>query len=133
MRRARHEDIEYFVQAGWDWCKHTPFTFDEEDYAGIVHALIDDRDCIAVVDGEPVRCHSVAKLSPSFYNAGEVIAKVFTTWGDGGLNCFVEVERLAKERGAKFLIADSFIAPRIIKFYERRDMYLTDSVFIKEL
>ena len=133
MREARHEDIEYFIQAGWDFCKQTPFTFDEEDYAAIVHKLIDDPDCIAVVDGDPVQCHSVANLLPSFYNAGETIAKVFTTWGDGGLNCFVEVERQAKERGARFLIADSFIAPRIIRFYKRRDMYLTDSVFIKEL
>ncbi len=133
MRKAVHSDINYCVLAGREFCEQTPFEFDEESYSLVVHSLVDDPDVVFVVDGDPVQCHSVAKLIPNFYNANEIIAKVFTTWGAGGLRCFVEVERLAKEKGAKFIMADSLREPRIERFYERRGMTIQDSVFIKEL
>ena len=133
MRTAEHADIDYFIKAGMEFCEYTPFSFDAESYAVVIHNLVDDADCVAIVDGDPVKCHSVAKLIPNFYNADEIVAKVFTTWGPGGLKCFAEVERICKARGARFLMADSMIAPRVQKFYERRGMTQQDSVFIKEL
>ena len=133
MREANHSDVDYFVQAGKEFCEQTPFKFDQESYRSVIHSLVDDPDVVSVVDGDPVKCHSVAKLIPNFYNANEIIAKVFTTWGIGGLRCFIEVEKITKARGAKFIIADSMIAPRIIRFYERQGMTCQDSVFIKEL
>ena len=45
----------------------------------------------------------------------------------------LEGQRQAKNRGASFLMADSYIEPRIMKFYERQGMSLTDSKFIKAL
>ena len=133
MRSAEHNDIDYFVEAGREFCEYTPFSFDAESYAEVIHELIDDEDCVSMVDGDPVRCHSVAKLMPNFYNASEIVAKIFTTWGNGGLNCFVEVERICKQRGAGFLMADSMITPKVTRFYERNGMELQDSVFIKVL
>lgn len=133
MRPAGYEDIDYFVRAGKEFCEYTPFSFDVKSYSEVIKSLIDDPYCVLVVDGEPAKCHSVAKLVPNFYNANEIVAKVFTTWGLGGLKCFREVERQCRERGAKFLIADSMIAPRVMKFYERRGMEHQDSVFIKVL
>jgi len=75
----------------------------------------------------------MAKLMPNLYNDSEIIAKVFTTWGQGGLKCFTEVERISKERGAMFLMADSMIAPKIIQCYENIGMKMHDSVFMKRL
>ena len=133
MRPAEHKDIEYFVRVGKEFCEYTPFSFDAESYAEIIGSLIDDPDCVSVVGGDPVKCHSVAKLVPNFYNANEIVAKVFTTWGKGGLKCFAEVEKICRDRGAKFLIADSMIEPRVIKFYEKHGMSHQDSVFMKVL
>ena len=133
MRNAQHSDMDYFVRAGREYCEYTPFSFNQESYVEVLNNVIDDPDCIFIVSGDPVNCHSLAKLTPNFYNASEIIAKVFSTWGLGGLKCFREVERIAKQRGAKFLLADSMIEPRIIRFYEKTGMVLQDSVFIKEL
>lgn len=133
MREATTDDIDYFIKAGQDFCEYTPFVFDSDSYADVIRQLLDDPDCIAIVDGNPTHCHCVAKLMPNFYNDGEIIAKVFTTWGHGGLKCFAEVERICKEMGAIFLMADSMIAPKIIKFYENIGMKLNDSVFMKRL
>ena len=131
MREARHEDIDYFIRSGKAFCESTPFSFDAESYAEAVHNIIDDPDCISAVI--PGKAHCVAKLVPNFYNDSEIIAKVFTTWGKGGLLCFTEVEKQARNQGATFLMADSFIDSRVIRFYERHNMTLADSVFIKEL
>jgi len=133
LRPASRDDIDYFILAGKTFCEHTPFSFDEKSYEAVVRQLLDDPDCIAIVDGDPTKCHCVAKLIPNFYNGNEIIAKVFTTWGPGGLNCFVEVERICKEMGAMFLSADSMIAPRVTRFYERRGLQHFDSVFMKRM
>lgn len=133
MRWATTDDIDYFIQAGKDFCQHTPFVFDAKSYTEVVRELLDDPDCIAIVDGNPTRCHCAAKLMPNFYNDNEIIAKVFTTWGRGGLKCFTEVERICRDRGVMFLMADSMIVPKIIKFYENIGMKMHDSVFMKRL
>lgn len=130
MRPAKHSDIGYFVRAGREFCAFTPFQFDAPSYAEAIHALLDDPNVIAIVGDE---CHCVARLAPNFYNAGEVVARIISTWGKGGLECFREVERLCTERGARFIMADSWIEPRIERFYERQGMTRMDSVFIKEL
>ncbi len=130
MRRAKHSDIDYFVRAGREFCENTPYSFDEDGYSMFVHEIIKDPDSIVLVgDG----CHCAAKLVPSFYNPEQLICRVFTTWGAGGLECFREVERIAVIEGADFILADSYIEPRIMKFYELNNMRQTDSVFIKEL
>lgn len=133
MRPARHDDIDYFIRAGREFCKETPFAFNAEDYAERVHKIINDPNTVSIVNGDPVCCHSAATLYPSMYDASQIIARVFTTWGPGGLDCFVEVEHRCRDRGAAFIMADSYIAPRIMRFYKRRGMKRADSVFIKAL
>ena len=130
MRKAEHSDLAWFIEAGRAFCEHTPFEFDEGSYANACMTLIDSPEVISAVGD---RCHCLALLVPNFYNGNEIIAKVFTIWGNGGLKCFREVERQAKERGAKFILADSFVEPRLCKFYERHGMTLTDSVYLKEV
>lgn len=133
MREPTHEDIPYFIRAGRAFSDLTPLGFDSGSYAENVRQMIDSPSVIAVVDGDPVRAHCAAALTPSLYDASEVIARVYTTWGPGGLRCFREVEKRAKERGARFLIADSFAEPRVMKFYERIGMQQADITYIKEL
>lgn len=133
MRLAAHEDIGYFVNAGREFAKNTPYSFDEDSYTRLVHEVIKNPQYLVIVDGDSTQCHCAAMLAPSIYNVDEIVARVFTTWGPGGLNCFREVETLAKEEGAKFIIADSFTEPRMMKFYERNGMKPADTVFIKEL
>lgn len=133
MRRAEHSDIDYFVRAGREFCTHTPYSFNEDGYSMFVHEIIKDPDSIVLVNGDPVGCHCAAKLVPSFYDPEQTVCRVFTTWGPGGLKCFDEVERIAIIEGADFILADSYIEPRIMNFYENNGMRQTDSVFIKEL
>lgn len=125
--------MDYFVSAGREFCKHTPFSFDPESYAEMAKGIIESPDVICIVDGDPVRCHCAAKLVPSLYDSQQVVARVFTTWGRGGLNCFERVEGLCREAGAHFLIADALIAPAITRFYERRGMKQIDTLFMKAL
>ena len=133
MRPAEHKDIDYFVRVGEEFCKNTPYTFDADGYSMFIHGIIKDPDSISIVNGDPVICHCAAKLVPSFYDPEQIVCRVFTTWGKGGLECFREVERLAVIRGADFILADSYIEPRIMRFYEHICMRQTDSVFIKEV
>lgn len=130
VRKATYDDLDYFIEAGRDFCLHTPFSFDADSYGESVKAILANPDCLAYVTGTG---HSVALLVPNFYNSDEIIAKVFTTWGKGGLKCFREVEKQSRAKGAKFIMADSYIQPRVIKFYERIGMRLADWVYIKDL
>lgn len=133
MREARHEDIDYFIRAGREFTKSTPFSFDADGYSRFVHELLKNEDAIVLVSGEPIQGHCAALLVDSFYDPNELVCKVFSTWGKGGLQCFYEVQAIAEERGADFLLADSFIEPRIMRFYDKIGMRQADSVFIKEL
>ena len=131
MRDALQSDIPYFVEAGRQFVQFTPFSFDAESYAEALERIIDAETTVSsVIEGKG---HCAATLGPSMFDSRELIARVFTTWGRGGLRCFIDVERKAKKRGAKFIVADSYVEPRIIKFYERRGMFLTDSVYLKAL
>ena len=132
-REATHDDIEYFVESGREFCAKTPFDFDAEGYAENVARFIDSDECIAVVTGDPVSGHSVGVLVSSFWRPDNILCKIFTTSGRGGLRCFREVERRAADAGAKYLFADSWLEPRIISYYEKNGMSLTDKVFLKEL
>ena len=133
MRKARHDDLPYFIEAARQFVAYTPLRFNPESYAKTVTEMIDDESVICFVNGNPPAGHCAAKLIASFYDSSEIIAHVYTTWGIGGLRCFQEVVNAAKERGATLLMADSFIEARIIRFYERQDMKLTDSIYIKRL
>ena len=131
MRLARIDDLDYFIQAGREFCEHSPFAFNEPDYARNVLRILDDPIHIVIV--EPGLAHCAAQLAPSLYDSSQIIGRVFSTWGTGGLKCFSGVERECQRRGAVFLIADAWLTPRIAKFYRRRGMREADRVFLKEL
>jgi len=133
MRRAQHSDINYFVRVGREFCENSFYSFDEDGYSMFAHEIIKVPDCIVLVSGDPVISHCAAKLVPSFYDPGQIVCRVFSTWGPGGLECFREVERIAVLEGAHFILADSYIEPRIMNFYKHNDMRQADSVFVKEL
>lgn len=122
--------MDHFIGAGRDFCAITGFSFDDESYAKSLQEILDAENSIVVTgDG----CHCVAMLVPSLYDSRETIARVFSTWGRGGLRCFREVERIAKERGARYMIADQMYDKRIGSFYRRIGMREADTTYIKEL
>lgn len=132
MRPGCIEDLLYFVEAGRAYTQLTPFAFDAESYAKNVLRLLDDPMVVTVVTGEPVTGHSVARLSPSLYDDGQIIGRVFTTWGKGGLSCLREVERQCFNRGASFVIVDAWMEPRLEKVYLRQGYESADRLFVKE-
>lgn len=125
--------MDYFIRAGEEFCQSTPFTFHAPSYAKNVAGVLTDPEAIAIVFGEPVTGHCVAKLSRNLYNDSEIIARIVTTWGNGGLKCYREVRRQAKKIGANFIRADVYIEPRMAKVYERDGMVLTDGVYTGKL
>ncbi|MCP4934697.1 MAG: hypothetical protein GY927_10955 [bacterium] len=133
FRYAEHSDIDYLIGAAKAFIPHTPYSFDEGSYTMVAHSLIKDPDSIFIVRGRPAECHCVAKLVSSIYNRDEVIARVVSTWGPGGLKCFDEVERLAYINGAKFIMADLLVEPRMESFYRRLGMTKADTLYFKEL
>ena len=131
MRPGCIEDLVYFIEAGREYSKETPFRFDAESYARNVIQLLNDPQVITMVTGNPVTGHSVARLTPSLYDESEIIGRVFTTWGKGGLRCFQEVERQCFQRGARFVMADTWIEPRLANVYRRRGYQAADSLLVK--
>ncbi len=132
FRPARHSDIGYFVDVAREFNKSMPYTLDEDSYTISIHELIKDPDAIFVVKGNPAIAHCLIRLGHSIYNQYEIIARVVSTWGPGGLECFRYAEALAQAEGAHFLIADSFAETRIEKFYLRNGMKEMDKSFCKE-
>lgn len=133
VRAATYDDIDYLLSSSKAFCEKTPLSFDTDGHLQQLKQILDNDDAIVVVGGDPVTCHCAGVLTPSFWNPDDIICKIFTTSGAGGLQCFREVERIARERGATFLMADSWLEPRIISFYERNNMSAMDTVFLKEL
>lgn len=133
IREPVSDDLLYFMEAGRLFTEKTPYSFDENYYAEQVMNFIEADHTIIRVKGYPAEAHCAAMLIPSMYHPDEFICRVFSTWGNGGLECFREVERQAQATGAHFLIADSYIEPRIMKFYAHNGMTHSDVVFLKEL
>ena len=131
MRRATTADMAYLLKAGEDFCRETPYSFDRQSYAQTAWHIINSDDFIVLVDGEPARCHAAAQLAPSMYDVSETIARVFTTWGPGGLKCFRALEKACRDAGASFIIADSFTDDRIASFYRRRGFEQQDKLFMR--
>lgn len=130
IREATLSDLPQFAKAASEFIVRTPFHLNIEDYLENVIGILGDTNSVVYTSGEG---HAAVTLTPSFYDRSQVIGRVFTTWGKGGLECFRACEQWAKEHGAAFLIADSFIDPRITKFYERIGMTQTDHLYMKVL
>ena len=131
IREATIDDLPYFAQAGKEFIKTTAYTLDSDVYFENMLDYIDNPDVGLFVIGAPSG-HCGIALIQSMYGK-ELIGRVVTTWGKGGLKCFKAAEQWAKDHGAKYLIADSLVDPRICKFYERNGMKQIDVLFSKGL
>lgn len=131
IRKAELSDLPYFARAAQEFIKDTIYTLDPEIYLDNMVGFIQNPDIGLFVIGEPSG-HCGVGLIQSVYG-DETIARVLTTWGDGGLKCFKHAEQWAKERGAKYLMADSLHEPRIRSFYERNGMSQADILYTKGL
>ena len=130
IREANIGDLPYFATAAQEFIQYTPFELDIENYLDNVIEATYDPDVIIYTSGEG---HAAVRLVRSLYCRSELIARVFTTWGKDGLRCFRACEQWAKDHGARYLMADSLMEPRIETFYQRHGMTKADQVYIKEL
>jgi len=128
IRRAEMLDLPYFLRTAQEFVEHTPFSLDPESYLIQVADMIHRKDMAIFTTGEG---HCAVALMPSMYDTNQIVAKVVSTGGTGGLKCFRKAAKWAQGEGASILIADSYLEPRMDKFYERFGMIQTDSVFIK--
>ena len=128
MRWAESQDMDYFVSAGREFSQLAGFGFDEYVYTSHIQDMIEADDMICMVT-EPVTGHCFCRITPCLYD-GQLLAHVFSTWGKGGLKCFDEVVRIARNMGAKYLIADMMHDKRIEAFYSRRGMTKADTNFL---
>ncbi len=128
IREAELSDLPYFMRAAQDFVQATPLSLDPESYLNNVIELIYNDDAVIFTTGFG---HCAVILVPSLYDSEQIIARVISTWGRGGLQCFKSSVRWAKEHGASLLMADSYIEPRIEKFYERFGMIRADNVYMK--
>ena len=122
--------MPYLISAASEFVAQTPFSIDEEDFKQNVILFASNPDAVIFTTGSS---HCAAVISSSLYKSDEFICRIVSTWGKGGMRCFDAVERWAKGRGAKFLIADSYLEPRITKLYKRRGMKGTDQLFMKAI
>ena len=128
IREATLSDLPYFMRAAHDFVQATPLSLDPESYLNNVIELIYNDDAMIYTTGSG---HCAVILVPSLYDSEQIIAKIITTWGRGGLQCFRAAVKWAAEQGASLLMADSYIEPRIEKFYERFGMIRADNVYMK--
>ena len=131
VREAELTDLPYFARAAKTFIKDTIYTLDPEIYLDNMVGFIMNPEVGLFVTGEPSG-HCGVVLVESMYG-DETVARVVTTWGKGGLICFKHAEQWAKDRGAKYLMADSLHEPRIRTFYERNGMTQTDILYMKGL
>lgn len=71
-------------------------------------------------------------LADSVYG-DDVVVKILSTWGSGGIDCLRKAIEWAKESGATRIIADAGLEPRIAKFYKRVGMKECDTNYMGEL
>ena len=128
IREAELSDLPHFIRAAQEFIEETPFNLDPESYLEQVIGLIQSDDAGVFISGEG---HCAIVLVPSLYDSSELIAKVISTWGKGSLKCFKVAVEWAADQGATVLMADSYIEPRMEKFYLRAGMIPADTVYMK--
>ena len=131
MREATIADLPHFARAAEAFIPSTPFVLDLESYLENVVRLIESPDVGIFVNDRGGHC--AVMLQPSLYSSGQLLARVISTWGTGGLECFKACERWARERGAEVLMADCLTDERIASFYAKIGMQSMDSVYVKGL
>ena len=128
IREAEISDLPYFIKAAQEFIEETPFNLDPESYLDQVIDFIQRDDTAIFTTGSG---HCAIVLVPSLYDDKQIIAKVVSTWGSGGLQCFKVAAQWAFDNGASVLMADSYIEPRMKKFYQRFGMVQADIVYMK--
>jgi len=130
IRQAEISDLPYFLRAAQEFIELTPFSLDVESYLDNMIQLISNESSGIFTTGTG---HCVIVLVPSLYNSNEIIGRVISTWGVGGLKCFKHAVRWAKHNGASILMADSFVDTRMESFYKRFGMIQTDRVYLRTI
>ncbi len=128
IREAEISDLPYFIKAAQEFIEETPFNLDPESYLNQVIDLIQSDNAAIFTTGKG---HCAVVLVPSLYDENQIIAKIVSTWGKGGLKCFKVASEWASANGATVLMADSYIEPRMEKFYLRTGMTPADIVYMK--
>lgn len=125
-------DLPYALDAAEKYCAQQGTEYDEDHSREfILRAMEIGHVFVATENGEPVG-HSGAIIAPDFYSPN-LTARVFTTWGKGGLQCLKYVTAVVKMHGAKKIIADAPTGSRLRKIYERMGYDHTYDFFIKDL
>ena len=130
IREPLADDLDYFIDVGKQYAEENGLDFDEGIYLGSLMEIAQNQNVkIYVIPGQS---HCIMRLFQSTYGK-DVIARVLSTAGKGGIQCFRKARRWAIRRGATKIIADANKEPRIDKFYRRIGMHKQDTNYIGDL
>ena len=133
IREATLDDAQYFVDAGKAFCEQAKQSFDLQSFADSAFHILTGDDYRVFVYGDPVTAHCGIALTDSMYDKSVRVARVFTTWGDGGIKCFRHAMQWAEDNGIHLFMADSLLDRRIEKLYGRLGMFKADVLFTARL
>jgi hypothetical protein len=134
IRRLAHNDIEYCVNAARKFCEIKERPFDEEHSRSFITATIYNGHALVALDsnGKPTG-HSAALVFPDMYSP-RLTARVFTTWGKGGLKCFEYLLSVLKMQGVKEVIADCWDGDeRLSNYYKKKGFDKSYEFYTKEI
>lgn len=130
IRGATEDDLGYFIAAARSYAEVIGLDFDEDVFTESFYSLLEAENIFFFVI--PNRAHCVIMLTPSLFG-NDLVAKVISTWGRGGVDCFRAARKFAKSRGATKIMADANLSQRLVKFYKRVGMKKFDTNFMGDL
>ena len=107
--------------------------FDDLTFSETLYDAITAEDSYIYVLGRPATGACAVRMAPSGFDKTELIARCWSVWGDGGIQCLRAAVKHAHMRGCERFIADVFLEPRLKKVYERMGFYEAETCYMKSL
>lgn len=131
VRLATVSDAVQIVDAAIAYCKATGQPCEVESvHDSVFKVLTEPQYRVFVLPG---RAHCILAISASMYDNSHTIARIVSTWGDGGLRVLRHALDWCKAHEVHEVIADTHLEPRIAKWYARQGFAPVGQLFQRTL